>query len=303
MNWGSFKYLVKQGISNIWINRLMSFASIGVLAACLVLIGGAMLLSLNVREVFYKVEGQNEIRAFIEDDVTDEEMEELRAHIEKMDQIATYKFISKDDALIEAQDMMGVDPKEGIFEDYKYGNPIPANYIITLKDISDTQEVIDELEALPMIYKANALMSVVETLTGMEKVLLMFGGIIILVLVLASLVVISNSIRLTVFARRREINIMKYVGATNGFIRLPFVVEGIFVGLIAAVMAFLMLLGIYEGINYIVDESSVGILASIKASSIAFSEVWMWVLAGFAGGGIFIGALGSSGAIRKYLKV
>ncbi|NMA06808.1 MAG: hypothetical protein GX928_03715, partial [Ruminococcaceae bacterium] len=120
MNWGSFKYLVKQGISNIWINRLMSFASIGVLAACLVLIGGAMLLSLNVREVFYKVEGQNEIRAFIEDDVTDEEMEELRAHIEKMDQIATYKFISKDDALIEAQDMMGVDPEEGIFEDYKY---------------------------------------------------------------------------------------------------------------------------------------------------------------------------------------
>lgn len=301
MTGGSFKYLVKQGLSNLWLNRLMTFASIGILTACLILIGGAGLVALNVRDIFHHVEGQNEMRVFLYDEVTEEEMQSIENRLSAMPDVAEYTFISKANALGELEEILGSDA--GIIEGYIDDNPLAASFVVTLSDISKTAAIQQELAVLPGVEQVNAMTEVVDTLTGLEKALLIFGGVIVIILVLASVVVIQNSIRLTVFARRREINIMKYVGATNGFIRLPFVVEGMSVGIVAAVLGFGIVYAIYAGILGIFETSSIGWVSSLTGQLIPFGDIWWWLAIGFLVFGVLLGSIGSSSAIRKYLKV
>lgn len=301
MTGGSFKYLVKQGLSNLWLNRLMTFASIGILAACLILIGAAGLVALNVSDAFQRVEGQNEIRVFLYDEATDEEINSIESRLSAMPDVTEYEFIGKAAALGELGDMLGED--EGILEGYIEDNPLAASFAITLGDISKTAEIQKELSAMPGVEQVNAMTEVVDTLSGLESALLIFGSIVVIILVLASVVVIQNSIRLTVFARRREINIMKYVGATNGFIRLPFVVEGMSVGIIAAALGFGIVYGIYAGILKIFETSSLNWVSSLTGQLIPFGDIWWWMAIGFLVFGILLGSIGSSSAIRKHLKV
>lgn len=303
MTGGSFKYLVKQGLSNLWLNRLMTFASIGILTACLILIGGASLVAVNVRDIFHHVEGQNEMRVYFYDEATDAEIESVENRLIAMSEdIAEYRFINKDNALLELGEKMG--ENADILDGYLDDNPLPVSFSIKLNDVSKTEAIQKELEVMPGVEEVSAQTGVANTLTGLEKVLLIFGGIIVVILILASIVVIQNSIRLTVFARRREINIMKYVGATNGFIRLPFVVEGMTVGIIAAILGFGLIFGIYTGVLRIFESSTIGgLVASLAGNLIPFSQVWLWLAIGFLIFGILLGAIGSSSAIRKYLKV
>ena len=309
MTGGSFRYLVKQGISNLWLNRLMTFASVGILCACLILVGGACLVSLNVRDIFHNVEGQNEMRVFLYDEVTDAELESLESRLKSMPSVSEYRFIGKEESLEEARRMLGDNAGilDGYIEDennpYAVKNPCSVSYLVKLSDITKTGEVYLELSVMPGVEQVNAMTEVVETITGLERALLIFGGVVVIILVLASIVVIQNSIRLTVFARRREINIMKYVGATNRFIRLPFVVEGIMVGMTAAVLALLLMYGIYTGIMKVFESSTIMWVASATDQIIPFSSVALWLAAGFFGGGVLIGAFGSGRAIRKHLKV
>ncbi|MCL2539454.1 MAG: permease-like cell division protein FtsX [Oscillospiraceae bacterium] len=301
MTGGSFRYLVKQGLANLWFNRLMTVASVGILSACLILIGGASLISLNVRDILHNVEGQNEMRVFLFDEVTEDEKTSIEGRLSAMPSVSEFRFIGKEEALEEARRMLG--DKASILDGYIDNNPVATSYIIKLGDISKTSEVQSELSSMPGVEQVNAMTEVVETLTGLERSLLIFGGIVVIVLVLASVVVIQNSIRLTVFARRREINIMKYVGATNGFIRLPFVVEGMAVGIIAAFLALLMIYLINNGVVRVFENSDIQWVASVADQLIPFSELWAYVAAGFFGGGVVLGAIGSGSAIRKYLKV
>ena len=301
MTGGSFRYLVKQGLANLWFNRLMTVASVGILAACLILIGGAGLISLNLRDILHNVEGQNEMRVFLLDEVTEDERASIEGRLSAMPSVSEFRFIGKEEALEEARRMLG--DKASILDGYIDDNPVATSYVLKLRDISKTNEVQGELSAMPGVEQVNAMTEVVDTLTGLEKTLLIFGGVVVAILVLASIVVIQNSIRLTVFARRREINIMKYVGATNGFIRLPFVVEGVMVGMIAALLALLILYGIYNGVIHIFETSEIRWVASVADQIIPFSRLWAYISAGFFGGGIILGAIGSGSAIRKYLKV
>lgn len=301
MTGGSFRYLVKQGMSNLWLNRLMTAASVGILVACLVLVGGASLISLNVRDIFHSVEGQNEMRVFLFEEVTEDERQSIESRIEAMPSVAEHSFVDKEAALEEGRVMLG--DRAGIFDGYVEENPLAESYVLKLSDISKTGEVQAELEALPGVEQVNAMTEVADTLSGLEKALLIFGGVVVVILILASVVVIQNSIRLTVFARRREINIMKYVGATNGFIRLPFIVEGMMVGLIAAVLAFGLMYAIYYGVLRVFETSSIQWVSNVSGQLIPFSSVWMWLAAGFLGGGVLLGAIGSGGAVKKHLKV
>ncbi|MBQ5341070.1 MAG: FtsX-like permease family protein, partial [Oscillospiraceae bacterium] len=163
--------------------------------------------------------------------------------------------------------------------------------------------VVDELRYFKGVESVSAPTDLARTLTGVEKTLLVLGSIIIGILIVASAVVISNTIRLTLYARRREIRIMKYVGATDAFIRLPFVVEGITIGVISAALAFGVLALIYESLGTMFGGSGISWLTGVSTTLVPFSGLWKWVLGSFLAFGVVLGAFGSGSSIRRYLRV
>ena len=301
MTGGSFNYLVKHGVTNLWINKLMSLASIGILSACLVLIGGSALISVNIKDVFKGIKDQNEIRVFLHDSVTPAEKNSIEKRLDSIAEISEYRFIDKEEALEEAKEMLG--ENAGILDGYVDDNPLAESYLLKLNEIGKTREIYEELSAMPGVEQVNAMNDVVDTISGLEKTVLIFGGVVVVILILASVIVIQNTIRLTTFARRREINIMKYVGATNAFIRLPFLVEGMLVGLIAAAAAFGLLYGIYQGIIKIFDSSTILWVQKVSTQLVEFKSVAGYLILGFASAGILLGSIGSASAIRRYLEV
>ncbi|MEA5050534.1 MAG: permease-like cell division protein FtsX [Oscillospiraceae bacterium] len=301
MNSGSFGYLVRQGVTNSWLNRVMTLASVGILTACLIIIGGAGLLSLNVRDLFKSIENQNELVVYVADDADQAQIDTLGDTLGKLDHVSEVTFVSKEEALEEQKKTMG--DKGYLLDNLEDDNPLPASFRLKLDDIQYMSDVQTKITGLPSIDSVAAPTNIAETLTGIERTMVVLGAIIIGILLIASIVVISNTIKLTVFARRREINIMKYVGATNGFIKFPFVVEGLTIGFISAALAFGVICGVYSSLAQMLAGSSVAWISSMSGSLVDFWDVWYYVLGGFFLSGMFIGAFGSSSAMRKYLKV
>ncbi|MCL1831089.1 MAG: permease-like cell division protein FtsX, partial [Oscillospiraceae bacterium] len=290
MTGGSFRYLVRRGVTNLWLNKLMSLASVGILAACLVLIGASALISSNVNDIFSHIEDQNEMRVFLLETVTESEKSSIEKRLDTIAEIAEYRFIGKEEALEEAKDLLG--DNASILDGYIDDNPLAVSYMIKLNDITKTRDIFEELSVMPGVEQVNAMNDVADTISGLERTIVIFGGIVVGILILASLIVIQNSIKLTAYARRREINIMKYVGATNAFIRLPFLVEGILVGLIAASFAFGILYGIYQGVIKIFDSSSILWVKKVSSQLLPFSSMSGYLALGFSTSGILLGSIG-----------
>ncbi len=299
----SFFYLVKQGFKNLWNNRLMSLASVGVLVSCMLLIGAAALLSINVSSVVDALEDQSEAIVYLEDGTNDSRIEEIRKEIINTGKISTVEFISKEDALYSMMESMGDD---GIlFEAYSKGdeNNLPDSFRITFDDVSDLSVTLSRIEQIEGVYSISALTEVATVITGIKRMVYAGGTIIIGLLVAVSLMIIGNTIKITVFSRRREINIMKYVGATNGFIRLPFVVEGMSLGVLSGGISYGL---IYFGYDYLVKW--VGAQNSewfniIISELVPFSSISKELLLGFIAGGALIGIFGCIAFIGKHLKV
>lgn len=299
MRGSSFGYLVRQGIINTWINRMMSAASIGILTACLILVGGAGLLAVNVRDVFQDIESQNEVVVFIQDEATDAQVDALDGFIDSLKYVSDYRFVSKEMALAEQKEYMG--DQGYLLDGLEDDNPLPASFRITLDGLEYMEDLVGSVQERPGVESVSAPTDLAGTLEGIEKTALVLGAIIIGILIVASTVVISNTIRLTLYARRREISIMRYVGATDSFIRLPFVVEGITIGLLSSLLAFGIISTIYSSLGTLLRGSGIAWLSNV--SVIPFSELWLWVLGGFTVFGVLIGACGSAASIRRYLKV
>ncbi len=301
MRGSSFKYLVKQGIVNVWLNHLMSFASMGILTACFILVGGALLLSMNVQDLFLAVESQNEMVVYLYDETTRQQADSMSVEIEAMEGVQEVRYVSKEEALEEQKDWLGEDGSllDGLEDD----NPLPASLRVTLLDLGRLSEIEARCKSMAGVESVSSPTYLAETLTGVERTLTVLAAIIIGILLLTSLVVIGNTVRLTVFSRRREINIMKYVGATNGFIRLPFVVEGMVIGLVAAVLAFGVLFGVYGVIGRLLSESIIPWVSAVSDGIIPFGEIWYWFAGGFLLSGCIVGAFGSWSSIKKYLRV
>ena len=301
MRGSSFGYLVRQGIIGTWLNRMMSIASVGILTACLIIVGGSGLLAVNIRDLFTSIENQNEVVLFIKDDATEQQIEALGDLVEQMDHVMDYHFVSKEQALAEQKEFMG--DQGYLLDGLEDDNPLPASYRITLEGLEHIDAVLAQLDGRAGIDTVSAPTDLAHTLTGIEKTMLILGSIIIGILIVASTVVISNTIRLTLFARRREINIMKYVGATDSFIRLPYVVEGMTIGFISAVISFFVFFGIYGSLGSMLSGSSISWLTGMSSQLIPFAQLWYWVLGAFLLFGMAIGALGSAISIRRYLRV
>ena len=297
----SFFYLVKQGFKNLWNNRLMSLASVGVLISCMLLIGAAALLSVNISSIVEAVEDQSEAIVYLEDGLDDAEIEEVRDGLIATGKVATIEFISKEDALLAMMESMGDDGM--LFDAYSKENNLPDSFRITFDDVSELENTVAHIEALLGVYSVSALTEVANVITGIKNMAYIGGTIIIGLLIAVSLMIIGNTIKITVFSRKREVNIMKYVGATNGFIRLPFIVEGISLGVISGALSYGIIYFAYDYLVKWVSSQSATWFSQIISDLVPFDVVSQYLLIGFIGGGAFIGLFGCVAFIGKHLNV
>ena len=302
MNWSSFKYLARQGLHSMVKNRLMSVASIGVLTVCLLITGVAGLFTLNVGSLMDYLGSQNETVVYLDEDLTEEGLAAVDSALRSISGLREVTYVSKDEALERMKESMG--DNAYLFDVFEGSeNPFYANYRVVLDDVSDLPEIQPQLEAIEGVSSVGAPMQLSQMFTSVHKGVSLVCVILVAVLGFVSVVVISNTIRLTVFARRKEINIMKYVGATNGFIRLPFFVEGVTVGLIAGAVSTVVVLGGYQ-LLLIYAVKLPGFWGTLLAGTLLpLADVWYLVLGGFVLFGVLIGSIGTASSIRKYLKV
>mgnify|MGYP004615315341 FL=1 len=297
----SFFYLVKQGFKNLWNNRLMSLASIGVLVSCMLLIGAAALLAVNVSSVVDELEDQSEAIVYLDDNTTEDDQARIRKAIIATGKIATVEFVPKGEALSQMMSAMG---DEGLlFEAYKEDNNLPDSYRITFDDVSDLESTVAAIENIDGVLSVSAMTEVANVITGLKKMAYVGGVIIIGLLIAVSLMIVGNTIKITVFSRRREVNIMKYVGATNGFIRLPFIVEGMSLGVISGAISYGL---IYFGYDYftkwVLSQKSEW-FSMLVSGIVPFTAISHQLLIGFLGGGALIGIFGCVTFIGRHLKV
>lgn len=297
----SFFYLVKQGFKNLWNNRLMSLASIGVLVSCMLLIGAAALLAVNVSSVVDELEDQSEAIVYLDDNTTEDDQARIRKAIIATGKISTVEFVPKGEALSEMMSAMG---DEGLlFEAYKEDNNLPDSYRVTFDDVSDLESTVAAIENIDGVLSVSAMTEVANVITGLKKMAYIGGVVIIGLLIAVSLMIVGNTIKITVFSRRREVNIMKYVGATNGFIRLPFIVEGMSLGVISGAISYGL---IYFGYDYftkwVLSQKSEW-FSMLVSGMVPFTAISHQLLIGFLGGGALIGIFGCVAFIGKHLKV
>ena len=301
MRGSSLKYLVHEGFENIRQNRQISIASVGVLVACLILLGLSALFALNVNAMAGYIESQNEIMVFLDYHVKGQDLIDLDEEIRKIDNISSAEFISSDEGLRQWMEDLGDDGTllEWLIND----NPLQNSYRVVLKDLSKMDETIDEIYNLGGIESISASHDVAESVQSLKKAVSLTGTAIVIILAVVSFMIISNTIRLTVFNRSKEISIMKYVGATDAFIRLPFITEGVVIGLFSAVIAFFSIWGGYEILARYMMSSDASWMQLVYRNLIPFESVALEMGIYFVIGGVFMGSLGSFVFLGKYLKV
>lgn len=292
MKLSNLGYLIKEGIRNIWSNRMMSLASIGVLLSCLVLTGAAVMASLNVKTIVDKVGDSNETTVYMEDKATDAEITNAGKQMEGLSNVTSVSFFPKEEAIKDYKDVLG----DKVFAEMEGdGNPLPDAYKVTVNDLSKYESTVKQIQNIKGVATVSSQTDVADKLTSLNKIIQILSVAIVLALVIISLFIISNTIRMSMYARRYEISIMKSVGATDTFVRIPFLVEGIIIGALSGVISTFGLMLIYdliiEALQYVVP---------FKA--IAFNSVMWPFLGAFIITGVFVGILGGLISIGKYLK-
>ncbi|MBZ4671045.1 MAG: Cell division protein [Oscillospiraceae bacterium] len=301
MKISSMKYLFGQGVKNVWTNRIMTFASFCVILVSLLLVGSMMLFTANVNRFISGIESKNEVVVYLNDGVTDETVSQMETDIKKLDNVAEVVFYSKEQAFEDYKKSM--ENAEEIFESIGDESPLPDAFKIRVKDISKMTSTIAQINKMQNIYKVSAPNDFADLLIGIKSTVGMISTAVIAALGIVCLVIISNATRASVFARRKEINIMKYVGATNTFIRIPFFVEGMVTGMLAGVAAAgLTWFGYEKFIEALSKQMTLWKAFGID-EFIPFDSVVVKVVLGYVGAGALLGAIGTVISTRKHLKV
>jgi len=287
-------YLIREGFRSITTHGFMSFASVTIIMACLIIMGSATLLSVNIDAMIKDLEDQNEIVAFVEDTLTDEEAMNLGAEIEALDNVSDVAFVSRVQAMDTFMAKYDDEQMEGIDE-----SVFRHRYVIHMTDIAQMRQTQNKIAAVPGISKVNAHLDYAQAFITVRNIVSVVSLVLIAILVFVSVFIMSSTIKLATFSRREEIAIMKMVGAANGFIRLPFVVEGLVLGALGGGLAYLVQWGVYELVSVKVVSSVAGSLISV----VPFEGLSMYVLTVFLGTGVLVGVFGGLNAIRNYLKV
>lgn len=295
-NNGSLGYLTREGFRNLYVNRLMSIASISVLFSCMVMIGAAFMLMVNINMFIGSVEDQNVIMVFVEDEATEEQTKALGESIKAQDNVSKCTFISRESSFEQLKNDMG--DSSVLFEGLD-SNPLPDAYEVVLEDQELFDETVESLAKLDNVLHIRENRQLAAKLSGLRNTVSYVSIGIISLLLIVSLFIVSNTIRITMDSRRLEINIMKSVGATRWFIRWPFMVEGMMLGVISGVLALLAVWGIYAAVS----RSLVSMLSGLGMTSVVpFGKYALILLAVFLGLGLVAGAFGSAVSITRYLK-
>ncbi len=301
MRASSFRYLVKNGVRNLWNNRMMTIASVGTLIACLLIVGFAVLFSINVDSIVEYMGQQNEIVIFMSLDTPDDYMAVMESDLDAMDGLGEITYVSRDQAFEDYKEKLG--DKADILDGMEDDHYLPASFRVKIDAPEDLDVLLTSIRRMDYVDEVQAPTDLAETLVSIRQMVNTLGGVIILALVVVSLVIITNTIRASVFSRRKEINIMKYVGATNTFIRIPFLVEGVLLGIIAAVVAYLAIWGSYSVLLGAMNTESTSWLSTITQHIVPFESFSYQLLGGFLLAGILTGGLGSTFSMRGHLKV
>ncbi len=289
-----FFYLLREGVKNIWKNSFMTIASVGILVTCLIIMGSFALATININDNIMKLADDNEIVIFIEETVPTEQARAMQSEIEAIDNVNTVEFIDKDTAW---EEFLSTRDDAQLYRDSIDESPLRDQFVITMKDISLMHDTVQQLEQLDNIGYIRYREDVAQNLVRLKNMMMVIAATFMAILVSLSVFIISNTIKLGMFARRKEINIMKYVGATNAFIRLPFMVEGIIIGAISGGIAYGLQWYIY---TYLV-EKVVGEYQFFNM--VPFENYSMLMLAVFMAVALIVGLIGSVVSIRKYLNV
>ena len=288
-------YFAHEGLSNMFSHGFMSFVAIGITVACLLIMGTFTLVAVNANELLRDLEQENEILAYVDDSCTEAESKALQKKLETVPNVASATYISKEQAM---EDFVAQYPDEDMFQDLD-PEILRDRYAIKITDLEQIRQTKETVEGIPGIARVNAYEEIAGGFITVRNVATVICVALIAILFVVSVFIISNTIKLTTFDRRDEIAIMRMVGATNGFIRWPFVYEGFMMGLLGAVIAFFSQWGLYEAVTRGVDNNDTLQLIHV----IPFQELWVPVAVVFAIAGILIGVGGSLSAIRKFLQV
>ena len=288
-------YLIREGFRSITTHGFMSFATVTIIVACLIIMGSVSLLAMNIDVLIKDLESQNEIVVFVDESLSDEAAaRDLQRNIEAIDNVASAEFVSRGQAMDSFMSKYDSSLMEGIDE-----NVFRHRYVVQLKDIAFMSQTKTELEAIRGVAKVNAHLDYAKNFVTIRTVVTVVSMVLIVMLVFVSFFIMSNTIKLATFGRREEIAIMKMVGATNSFIRLPCVVEGLALGMMGGAIAFLAMWGLYN----LVTGHIVGSITGTLLNVIPFRNVALPVFIVFMAVGVLVGVFGGINAIKNYLKV
>jgi len=289
-----FGYFLKEGVHSIFSHRLMSFASVCVIIACLLIMGTFSLLALNVSNIISTLESENQILAYVDDTLSETQARGLENRILAVANVNRVEFVTRDQAMEEFVENYD----EALFEGLD-SSVLRHLYVIYMDDIADMAQTKATLEDIDGIMKVNAHLEIAQGFIRVRNIVSAVSVLLAGVLLVVSRFIVANTIKLTTFERREEIAIMRMVGATSSFIRGPFVVEGLILGTIGSLTAYLAQWGLYR----LVETSLVGSGGLSFIRVIDFSVLAIPMLIVFVGVGFAVGAMGSSMAIKNYLKV
>lgn len=296
MRISTIKYFGADAVRSLKRNRTISLASSATVAATLFIFGVFLLAILNVNQGIKDVESKVEVKIFLKNDITVQQQNEIQSKINATSGVKTVVFESKNEALNKLKEQLG-DENKSLADGMDKNNPMPNSYIVRVEKPEDVSSVVSNVKNLQGIDEIKDGRNVVNKLITITKAIKWVGIVIFLVLIGVSLFLIGNTIKLTVYSRRREIGIMKLVGATDWFIRWPFIIEGVIMGIIGAIISSVILFYAYK-VVFLKASSAFIIVQLVSPSYILQSILWWFILAG-----TIIGGAGSIISIRKFLRV
>lgn len=295
MKGNRFIYYIREGINSIFTHGFMSFASVCIIVACLLIMGSFTLLALNVDKIIDTMESQNEIMAFIDESVDRDTARGIQDEIEAVPNVESARFVTRE----QAWDSFVATYENPSFFEGMDASVVRDRYVIYIEDISLMAQTQSDLTNIPGVAAVNAHLEISRGFVRLRNLVTIVSVILVAVLFVISLFIMANTIKLTTFERRDEIAIMKMVGATSTFIRWPFIIQGLILGLIGSLVSFLMEWGIYKLlIGRLIPGSGLAFMTVLP-----FSAVAVPILAAFIAVGLGVGVIGSILAIKNYLKV
>lgn len=306
MRYNVITYLLGEGIRNVFKNKKSTSASIIIMSLTMLIFGVFFVITQNINSIMKQIESEQGIEVFLYD-ISEDQTKALEDYIRNIDGVNTVEYKSKEDALNQLKSQFK--DREDLLSGYDENNIFPASYVVTLTDLTKNNEVKQKIEEYDkdkadtekVIKKITSSDETITTLINLANGIRIITGVILVILIIISIFIISNTIKLTVHARRKEISIMKYVGATNSFIRWPFIVEGIIIGIISGAISIIIL-----GINYNLIAGKIlesQVVSAMSINLLTFADMFGLIVVVYTILGVGIGILGSCISMRRYLKV